>query len=534
MASTFRPAVDAGTAARGPAFEQPLTRMRRIARGMPAATVVVVVGLCIGILLITGNPLLAPAPAIAAGIVAFVWTQPVRHTLVPLIFAQLFFFMPSAGPQGPLGAGAIWTQFVLPGFYLTNLHLNKSFGTSFMPFSGHELAYVLLFLLLIVRDLRGDTTDAVGRKPIANVMIAFLALEVAGVIAFEAWGLLNNGSFKSTLFQVRHFLLMPLEATVLCLAFRDSRDFRRVFLIATVAAILKGVVGLYFLFDSMARYDFTPPFMTGHEDSVLFVMVMFVWVVAAVHSRSWQRVTLALAIVAFLGVVVYYNNRRLAWVSLVAAFLAFVPLLQGRLRKRINLGLILAAPLVFIYLMLSKTYTDGIFAPGADLMGIANVADASSQWRVLENANLIFTVQQHQFIGSGFGHEWIEVIRLPDISDAYKEYRLIAHNSVLWLLGIVGSIGFTLIWLPIVVSTFLARRSYLFATSAYQRTAAASAIAAAVCYVNQAWGDIGLAASAPTFILAVSVALSAKLAHETGAWPAGTRLFDFRRRSLSS
>lgn len=533
MASTYQP-VGTTSVPDGLISVSPMSTMHRLSRGMPAVVVVVVLSLCLIILLLTGDPLSAAAPAILSLVVTAVWTQPVRRTLVPLIFAQLFFFMPSDGPDGTLASGPLWTKVILPGFYLTNLHLNKSFGTSFLPFSGHELAYVLLFGLLIVRALRGDTTDAIGRKPVANIVIVFLLIEVAGVVAFEAWGLLNHGSFKSTLFQIRHFLLMPLEAVVLCLALRDSRDFRRIAIIATVAALLKGLAGLYFLFQSVARYDYMPPFMTGHEDSVLFVMVMFVWIVAAVHARSWQRTLLAVSIFAMLALVIYYNNRRLAWVSLVAAFLAFFPLLTGRLRRRINLGLILAAPLVFVYLMLAKTHSEGIFAPGADLMGIANVTDASSQWRVLENANLIYTIQRHQFIGSGFGHEWIEVIRLPDISGAFAEYKLAAHNSVLWLLGIIGSIGFTLIWMPIVVGTYLARRSYLFATTPYQRTAAAAAIAAAVCYVNQAWGDIGLAAAAPTFFLAVSLALSAKLAHETGAWPEGTRLFSSKRRSLTS
>jgi hypothetical protein len=532
MATVLQPAGGAARSRVAGFGSTALRWARRLAHGLPVFFLVLVLSVCLLTLVSTGNPVAAAMPAVLALIVTFVWTQPVRHTLVPLIFAQLFFFSPAEGPAGPMGAGPLWTNFVLPGFYLTNLHLNKSFGTSFLPLSGHELAYVLLFGLLILRSLRGDSTDVTGRRPVANVMIVFLLIEVAGVIAFEAWGLANHGNFKSTLFQIRHFLLLPLEALVLCLAFRDSRDFQKLAIIATLAALAKGAVGLYFLNVTANRYQYLPPYMTGHEDSVLYVLVMFAWIAAAVHTRSWQRTLMAVLIFALLAVVVYYNNRRLAWVSLVASFLAFFPLLQGRLKRRINLTLICLAPLMVIYLILSKTHTEGIFAPGADLMGIANTTDASSQWRVLENANLVFTIDQHRFFGSGFGHEWIEVIRLPDVSGAFAEYRLLAHNSVLWLLGIVGSIGFTLIWMPIAVSVYLARRSYLFATTPYQRTAASVAIAAAVCYVNQAWGDVGLASAPPTFLLAASMALAAKLAHETGAWPEGTRLLNLKGKSL--
>jgi hypothetical protein len=532
MTTVLRPA-DGATAPMGASSAFPIRLLRRLSRRVPTLLLVLVLSLCLLVLLTTGNPVAAAMPAVLALIVTLVWTQPVRRTLIPLVFAQLFFFSPSQGPDGmPMASGALWTNFVLPGHYLTNLHLNKSFGTSFLPLSGHELAYVLLFCLILFRAFRGNTTDAIGRKPIANVVFVFLLIQVAGVIAFEAWGLANNGNFRSTLFQIRHFLLLPLEAVVLCLALRDSRDFMRIALIATVAALLKGAIGLKFLVASATQFNYLPPYMTGHEDSVLFVLVMFMWIVAAVHTRSWQRTLMAILIFALLAVVVYYNNRRLAWVSLVAAFLSFFPLLQGRLRRRVNLGLIIATPFIFVYLMLSKTYTDGIFGPGADLMGIANVTDASSQWRILENANLVFTIDQHRFLGSGFGHEWIEVIKLPDVSGAFAEYRLLAHNSVLWLLGIVGSIGFTLIWMPIAVAVFLSRRSYIFSTTPYQRTAAASAIAAAVCYVNQAWGDVGLASAPPTFFMAASIALAAKLAHETGAWPAGTRLLNLKGTNL--
>jgi hypothetical protein len=265
--------------------------------------------------------------------------------------------------------------------------------------------------------------------------------------------------------------------------------------------------------------------MTGHQDSALYIGVMFGWFAAWLHERTWRRFLLAAAILVWIGIGVYVNNRRLAYVSLVGTLLVFYPLIGGELKRRINLALLAASPLIVIYLLLSKTHTTGIFAPGASLMGIANVSDGSTQWRELENRNLIYTLREHRLFGWGWGHEFLEVIKLPDVSKAYKEYRLMAHNSVLWLLGLSGIVGFTMLWAPLVAGVYLATRSYHFARSSTERTLAATAVGLIVCYVNQAWGDIGTGAPLPTLLLACALALSGKLARSTGAWPARAKLF---------
>jgi hypothetical protein len=105
------------------------------------------------------------------------------------------------------------------------------------------------------------------------------------------------------------------------------------------------------------------------------------------------------------------------------------------------------------------------------------------------------------------------------------QYRLTPHNSVLWLLGVGGIVWFTALWMPIVVGVFLAARSYRFATTPFERTAAATSIAILVAYVNQAWGDMGTQGSVSLPLVACALALAGKLARSTGAWPSTARLF---------
>ncbi|MEO7360832.1 MAG: O-antigen ligase family protein [Gemmatimonadaceae bacterium] len=479
----------------------------------------------LAILLLTGRPSAAIAPPIIAALLYGVWTQPLRYTVYPLVFIQCFFFEPPFW-RGWLGGGTDPLSILLmAGNALTNIFLNKVFGISALSLTGQELAYPLLFVLITIRAARGVRIDSAGRQPQANVMLAFLAIEIATVGALEIWGAATGGNMRSSLFQMRQLLWLPLQTFVLSYAMRDLRDFRTLALTIICAALLKVSVGLYLTWQYVWSKNIEMAYMTGHSDSVLFVAVVFVFVAAWVHERSWRRLLTAVFLAGFVLFGIYVNSRRLAYVNLVGAFAAFYPLIGGPTKRRIKRGLLAAVPAILVYLALARTHTTGIFAPGAQLVGIANVADGSTQWRELENVNLIYTLRQQRILGSGWGHEFVEFITLPTVADAYKEYRLVAHNSVLWLLGISGIVGFTLLWMPIVVGVYLAARSYRFAETPFERTAAASAVAVMVCYVSQAWGDIGIGASNPTLLLACALAMSAKLAIATGAWPSDTRLF---------
>ncbi|MDZ7630058.1 MAG: O-antigen ligase family protein [Gemmatimonadaceae bacterium] len=378
---------------------------------------------------------------------------------------------------------------------------------------------------MLIRVVRGQKIDATGRVKMANVLFVFLGLEVAAVVALEVYGIARGGDFRSTLFQIRNFIWLPLQTAVFAYAMRDTRDFRRLALVITAATMLKAVFGIYFYVKDGLGNNYTPDFITGHTDTVLYVSVLFLWVAAWMHHRStWQRHVLTVVMVSWFMTAIVMNDRRLAWVSLVGSLLAFYPLIKGRQKRRVNIGLICFAPFITLYFSIASKVSTGIFKPGAEMLGMSNVEDTSSLWRVLENQNLVWNLRMHRILGSGFGHEWIEFVKLPDISGAFEQYRLVAHNSLLWIFGISGVVGFTFLWLPIVVGVFLATRSYHAAQTPLHRTAAATVIAVAVCYVNQAWGDIGLGAPLVTLLMAIALALAAKLSTETDSWPLEAKL----------
>lgn len=495
-----------------------LARAERGTTNRAMKGVVIVVAISVLIMLMTGNLVAAQVPVVAVILGAVVWSQPARRTVSVVVFAQFFFFTP------PYASGPLFTALMKPGSEVVNGLLKTVTGISVLSFTGIELAFVCLFVLLAIREVRGERIDAEGRVPGARVLFVFLGLELVTALLLELWGIATGGSAKLSVFQLRPFIVLPLQTIVLSYALRDSRDFRRLAVWATVAATLKIALGVYFLNKDAWSIGVVSSYMTSHGDTVLFVVILFAWFAAWAHAPSWPRFLGMAMVVSWMLVGIVVNERRLAWVSLVASIAVFYMTVNGMLRRRANLALLCMLPFIAIYLGIATKVKTGIFKPGATLMGIANTADPSSQWRILEMQNLVWNLQQHRVIGTGFGKEWEEVVKLPSVAQDFKEYRTVAHNSVLWILQLSGMVGFAFIWMPIMVGIFLAARSYRFARTTSERTCAATLIAIALCYVNQAWGDVGIVDPLNTMMLSLGLALAGKLAIETGAWSPNARL----------
>jgi cell division protein FtsW (lipid II flippase) len=90
---------------------------------------------------------------------------------------------------------------------------------------------------------------------------------------------------------------------------------------------------------------------------------------------------------------------------------------------------------------------------------------------------------------------------------------------VLGLLAFSGAIGFAGMWLFLALGVFFAVRSYRFSTTPRQRTTALVAVGILVTYLVHCYGDMGLGTWASVFTVAPALALVAKQAVATGAWP---------------
>jgi O-antigen ligase len=122
-------------------------------------------------------------------------------------------------------------------------------------------------------------------------------------------------------------------------------------------------------------------------------------------------------------------------------------------------------------------------------------------------------------LGRGWGHEFDEIIPLPDISHAFADYRYHPHNSVLGMLAFGGVVGFSGLWGWISVAVFLTVRSYHRAREPIQRAGALVAMGVIVAYTNQCFGDMGTISWLGTLLIAMAATCVGKVATLTGAWP---------------
>jgi hypothetical protein len=293
----------------------------------------------------------------------------------------------------------------------------------------------------------------------------------------------------------------------------------------TGVACIKIALAAAYLFTIAWPANTSPTFITTHNDSLVFVMITIALVATWAHAPSWPRlVSLALA-GGWVLVGMLLNGRRLAFVGLFVALLLLYVQLGGPVKRAITRAGLYATPIMLLYLLIGRNRQQGFFKLAGLIGSVTRQSDASSAMRDIENTNLIHTLRQSRLLGTGWGHEYIELVKAYDISELFAQYRYVPHNGVLWLWSVGGVPGLTLLWMPLAIGVFLARRSYVFARTAEERTAALIALAVMASYVIQAWGDMGTQGLTCTLLLALSLAASGKLAVATGAVPARTVFF---------
>lgn len=480
------------------------------ATALGVATLVVVSTLP---LLLMGNVALAFVPVLAIAVAYALWVAPMRVVMLGVLAIAMAAENPSERP--------------FTGEWHSPLHLvgslfydnwNNVFPVAALRFSGLDLIVITLTLLAVVRIARAER-DAVRRLPSAPVTGLTLAAGFATVLGLELWGLARGGDFRNSLWQVRELLWLPVFAGLFMYALRGMKDYVLVARIIVGAACVKVAFGLWFLMMVARPQGLNPAYVTTHGDSALFAVTVAICVACWLQRPSRRHLALNLTVTPWILLGIAINNRRLAFVSLFGAMAVMYLLLEGRLKRRINLAAIWVAPFFALYLAVGAGHRSGIFAPAASIVSVFKQKDSSSETRDIENYNLLATLKANPVVGSGFGHEYLELSKADDISHAFAQYKYIAHNSVLWLWSIAGLVGFTLIWLMPVTGVFLATRSYPAGRGWRERVTATTIVAIVLAYVVQAWGDMGATSWVGTILLSVALAVAGQLSVATGGWP---------------
>lgn len=179
-------------------------------------------------------------------------------------------------------------------------------------------------------------------------------------------------------------------------------------------------------------------------------------------------------------------------------------------------ALVVSIPLFIAYVLIGAEIESAtpLLKPAKLVMSVLNQKDMSSISRDVENENLIYTLKQSPVLSTGFGFDYQYSPNNPpvDLTDVFVNFRLIAHNGVLWLWSLGGLVGFTLLWMIFPVGGTLAMRAYRRAGTPLERSAALAALGALAVCIVQVWGDQGLNGYMTPITFAVAFSVATRLA----------------------
>jgi hypothetical protein len=414
------------------------------------------------------------------------------------------------------GEGGYWDTVMWPAAV-------AYFGT-LKEFAGIPGASLSVFFFvtvgLLYRAVRGKKAEGWTAPPkfARQAMVAFLGM----VIALAALGIVRGGGVEAAFRQTIYLIQLPLVALLFLYALRVPEDLASVGTAFVTAAIARSLLVLYVYVGVCAPAGITrlpgkPEWCTNHSDSVLFVTALIILLAHALEQRTRKIVGRALLLAAPILLGLALNNRRLAFVSLAAAPLViYLALKPSKRKRRVTWTLALAMPLMIGYVLVGSEIASPspLLKPAKLVVSVMDQKDSSSISRDIENENLIYTLRQSPVVPQGFGHQYQYSPNNPpvDLGPLFANFRLIAHNGVLWIWSLAGVVGFSLLWMIYPLGSTLALRAYRAARTPVERSASLAALGAIVVCVVQIWGDQGFNSYMTLVTFSVAFAVATRLA----------------------
>ncbi len=360
------------------------------------------------------------------------------------------------------------------------------------------------------------------------VMDGAIAVSLGSVAVTFLWGWMRGGSAYNAYYQLWRFLAALLVALLLFSAVRAPRHLRGLGLTVLAAALVRGTLAIYFYRVVVrGRIDPPPPYMTTHDDSMLFVAGLLVAVAWALARRTLWSWLSAVLVSAYLLYAITLNERRLAWIELVLVLaLVYLALPRGRVGRRVSQLLVVAAPALVLYVLVGMDRPEPVFAPLRAFTTAGSYSDNSSMAREEEIRNLIYTLTAdgNPLLGTGWGIPYQKVTSVyANFGKEWWQYAYLPHNSLLGLAVFGGLVGLGGIWCVVPAAAWLAMRGYRRAAGAPEEAAALSALCILPAYAVQCYGDIGFQSLTGSLILGVAVGVAGKVSAWTAVRPRRAR-----------
>jgi hypothetical protein len=458
----------------------------------------------------SGNPLLGLAPVAAFVLLFALLKLPLRLPFLVLLVIGLTFENP-----GDVPAAGLWQSPLHQVGKIMLAQLKHSLGVGALVMTGTDLVLVLLVLIYIGRRIAGSTVDTRGSVPMPRPLITSAVVCVAAAFALWGFGLARGGSNRFALWQVQHIVYLPLMFLVMQAILPGPACFRTLARVIVICACVKAALAVWLRMQfPLAEYS------TTHHDSMLFAVSVCMLLAYFFERPSFKNLARFAPILILLCCGMVSNDRRLVWAELlVAGICMFLLARRSRLKVAIVRGILYVLPVLVTYVAIGWDIRTGFFSPVGILRSMADSkVDHSSQWRDLENFNLVSTLKSNPIAGTGFGRPFEEAVKLPSVLEAYELEPYLPHNSVLGLWAYTGYIGFTLIWMMLAVTIYFAARAYRMAREPLDRAAALTSFTMIVIYMVHLYGDMGLGTWTSVYLVGLAMVVAGKTAVKVGAW----------------
>jgi hypothetical protein len=458
-----------------------------------------------------GNPAVALAP-VAGFLVVYALTRlPLRVPALILIACGFIF----ENPSDQLAEGK-WESPVRIVGALLFAQLKHVIPVGALVITGFDVVLVLLAGIYVYRRSVRSTIDTRGAVSTPRPLVYAAWASLLGCAFSFVWGMAHGGVFRFSLWQIQRVIYVPLVFLLLQAAIPHAGYYKTIGRIIIGCACFRAALAIY-IRGVVPEVDYA----TTHHDSMLFAVATFILLVSVLEVRSRGAAVTALLVLPLLVWGMIANDRRLVWAELgVAIIFVFIFMRRNKFKVRLVRGLLYAAPVFLAYMAAGWGSQSQVFAPVAMVRSIVDSdSDSSTQWRDLENFNLVSTLKKNPVIGSGLGRPFDFVVAMPDVTAGYELEPYAPHNSMLGLWTYNGYIGFALHWMVLVVAVYFSMRSYRAAADPRDRAAALSCFCAIVVYMVHLYGDMALGTWVSIFLISSTMVISGKLAVSLGAWP---------------
>jgi hypothetical protein len=387
-----------------------------------------------------------------------------------------------------------------------------------LPWKVRPIDHVFLLCLLLAPKNRES------REPAVKPMRKMLLLSAGTTVVWFLYGWLRGGDAWAASWQIYLMLSGVLCAFAIAANFRTPEHWVLFAKMLLAAAVYRATMcwGYYIFYIHPGLVYPVPEFLTSHDDTVLWVSCILLVLLAMIEPVGRPRRGRLWFLLFLMMGAVLWNQRRIAYVSLGiggALLLGLLP--AGKAKRRAMRAVYAMAPVVLIYAAVGWGRSEKIFKPLQSISTVTTSEDTSTKARNVENLGLIATSNaNNMFMGTGWGHKYVEVSSKYSIALYFPLWQYIPHNSILGLLAFTGILGFAGYWMVFPTAMFLAARMARLSQSTLPRQIGALGAANLMVCANQFYGDMGIYYAKGVYMLSVSYAIALRLPIMAGAWPA--------------